>query len=181
MELCKPMTVAAVSLIAAACSTQQPTSPPPELPEAGPDGEYQVRLPQPPPPEQATIHLELGAELDSCRIDAPKFFFDGTEPRPQDHARIKALADCLNHERFQDTHVLLVGQTDPRGSDDYNRQLGLERARSIEQHLIDAGVADERIEVQSTGESTAKGDQELYSYGYDRRVDVVQIGLVVRP
>lgn len=166
---------------ATSCATTQPSAPPPELPEAGPDGQYQVQAPQPPPVAPRFVHFELGADFSSCNIEAPKFFYDGTEPRPQDEAQLRALVDCLNTEHFEDTYVLLVGKADPRGPNEYNQELAAERAETIKQYLVDAGVAAERIGTQSAGESAAVGDQNQYSYGFDRRVDVVQIGLVVRP
>lgn len=181
-------TIAAVlaSLSLAACASQKAASdpsnsPPPELPEAGSDGEYEVRLPEPPPPEDRFIGLELGADLEYCNVESPKFFYDTAQPRPQDQDQIDALAECLNSERFKDTAVLLVGRADPRGSDSYNEELGQERAERIRNSLIQGGVDENRIAIDSRGEAEAKGDSDTHAYGFDRRVDVVQIGLVVEP
>ncbi len=164
-----------------ACASQSPSSPPPQLPEAGPDGEYHVTLPQPPPAEPRYIGMELENDLQGCAIEAPKFFYDGTETRPQDAARLRALADCLNRNEYADSQVLLVGKADPRGSDAYNQELGRARAEDIKRLLVEDGVDADRIAIQSAGEEAAVGDSEAYSYGYDRRVDIVQIGLVARP
>jgi peptidoglycan-associated lipoprotein len=172
---------AALCAGAIACSTQAPSSPPPELPDPGPDGTYERTLPQPPPFESRYIGLQLGAELDSCRVEAPKFFFDGTEPRPQDQSRVRALADCLNLEKFADTQVMLVGHADPRGTEQYNKGLSMDRAETVRQKLIDNGVNRDRIQLKAAGEEDAKGDQPNFSYGYDRRVDVIQIGLFMHP
>ncbi len=167
--------------VLSACASQQPASPPPQLPDAGPDAEYQVVLPQPPPAESRYIGLELENDLQGCAVEAPKFFYDGTRPRPQDEPKLEALADCLNRSQYEKSQILLIGKADPRGPDDYNEELGKERAEAIKKLLVERGVDAERITISSAGEEVAVGDTEAYSYGYDRRVDVIQIGLVARP
>jgi outer membrane protein OmpA-like peptidoglycan-associated protein len=66
-----------------------------------------------------------------------------------------------------------VGRADARGSNAYNVDLGRRRAESIKKALVDAGVDEERIVISSEGKAGAVGsDSGMYSYGYDRRVDV---------
>jgi outer membrane protein OmpA-like peptidoglycan-associated protein len=59
-------------------------------------------------------------------------------------------------------------------------ELGKKRAEQIKAHLVDAGIAADRIQIQSQGERDSKGHLPEYAYGYDRRVDVV-VGTVHAP
>jgi len=48
--------------------------------------------------------------------------------------------------------VLVQGYTDQQGSSSYNMKLGMKRAESVKQELIDAGVAEHQIKAVSLGE-----------------------------
>ncbi|MCT4624873.1 MAG: OmpA family protein, partial [Schleiferiaceae bacterium] len=49
--------------------------------------------------------------------------------------------------------VLLTGHTDDEGSDEYNTELGMERAMAFKRSLVKRGVAEDRIIVESKGRS----------------------------
>ena len=48
--------------------------------------------------------------------------------------------------------ILVQGYTDQQGSSSYNMKLGMKRAESVKQELIDAGVAEHQIKAVSLGE-----------------------------
>jgi outer membrane protein OmpA-like peptidoglycan-associated protein len=79
----------------------------------------------------------------------------------------------------------VAGYADPRGSDEYNRDLSLRRAQGVAAALMSAGVPRERILIEAHGksESTSARD-DLDAYALDRRVTVrlelVQPGQVAR-
>jgi outer membrane protein OmpA-like peptidoglycan-associated protein len=108
-------------------------------------------------------------------VDDPHFFYDETRVRPQAVAELERLAACLTSEPFGEVDLKLIGRTDPRGGDAYNERLGKERANRVKKMLVDYGVSAGRTELQSEGESEARGDTPAASYGYDRRVDIVQL------
>jgi peptidoglycan-associated lipoprotein len=56
----------------------------------------------------------------------------------------------------------IVGNTDDRGSEEYNLALGQRRAASARRYLLDQGIAEDRIETTSYGESrpVAQGNDE---------------------
>lgn len=67
--------------------------------------------------------------------------------------------------------VELVGHTDPRGDDEYNRQLGRSRADSVRDFLQSKGVAEDKLVMRSMGEhATAQDDPSAWPL--DRRVDI---------
>ncbi len=176
----RQMTLVGCGLTFALAIGCHPAPPPaqtasPEL--ATPSDEYEVQLPEPATRETRLLHLAIGQEVDkTCDLEEPHFFYDDAEPRPQAHPEVKKLARCLNAEPYADLTVLLVGRADPRGTDEYNFELGKRRATQVKELLVEHGVDRGRIVVSSAGESQAKGEDDAYSYGYDRRVDVVQVG-----
>lgn len=152
------------------------------LPDPGPSQEYTVQWPDQGRGLDRYIRLTLDTDItDACRLAKPHFQFDSDEPLPQDQFMLKALAECLNQPVVQKLSIRLVGRADPRGNTAYNTELGQRRAERVKEILIANGVAAERLVTGSRGDKEAMGDKGLYSYGYDRRVDIVLVGLVRRP
>ncbi len=125
------------------------------------------------------VKIELGPDaLARCRNVSPKFAFDRSQTYVDSEDELEALASCLNHPSMQDQTILLVGRADPRGSVIYNDRLALERAENIEDYLVRHGVDAARIELSSEGKSQATTEARPdFSYGYDRRVDVIVRGV----
>ncbi len=61
-----------------------------------------------------------------------------------------------------DVTVTVIGHTDAKGSEDYNRQLSIRRAESVYRYLVNRGVKPERLNVEGKGESSpvAENDSE---------------------
>lgn len=166
----------ALALLLAACAggNQNVETTSANLPPPNAQGEYAVDWPELGRGEARFITIQLGPDsYEYCRDVSPKFAFDKAVTYVQDRAQLAAFARCMNKAGMESRKVLLVGRADPRGSDAYNMELGKKRAEQIKAHLVDAGVAADRIQIQSQGEREAKGQLPEYSYGYDRRVDVV--------
>ena len=65
-------------------------------------------------------------------------------------AQLSSQADLL--KQHQDFGVLIQGYTDQQGSATYNKKLGLKRADQVKQELLNAGVAEQQMQVVSLGE-----------------------------
>jgi outer membrane protein OmpA-like peptidoglycan-associated protein len=63
---------------------------------------------------------------------------------------LRQLAAELKHSSGS---LLVEGFTDPKGSREANYKLGLKRAHTVKNYLIQHGVASSRIEVKSVGET----------------------------
>ena len=123
------------------------------------------------------IRIDLGPDsFRECQKLSPKFPFDSAITLAQDREQIVALTSCLNAPSMRERSILLIGRADPRGTGEYNLDLGMKRAKTIQQLLVENGIAPNRIEISSEGEEGAVGALPAYSYGYDRRVDVVVKG-----
>jgi len=102
------------------------------------------------------------------------FDFDSSEIKPEYNEMIAAHARYL----VANTHirVRLEGNTDERGSREYNIGLGERRAQAVRQALMLQGVADAQITTVSYGEErpAVTGHTEA-AWAKDRRVDIVYL------
>jgi len=69
------------------------------------------------------------------------------ESKPTLDAAVKVLTD------YEDLRVEISGHTDDRGKDDKNLKLSADRAASVKQYMVEAGVAEGRIETRGAGEA----------------------------
>jgi len=90
-----------------------------------------------------------------------------------------------DHERLLEEHarkltasrkakLRIEGHADERGSDNYNKQLGMKRAESVKQALTQRGVAPKQLKLLSLGKSRpkVKGHDEA-SWAENRRADLI--------
>jgi outer membrane protein OmpA-like peptidoglycan-associated protein len=99
------------------------------------------------------------------------FVTNSSELQPAAKANIEKLSRILN--KYQDTNILIEGDTDNEGTEEYNRKLSDRRAQSVADYQKGQGVAGSRISTVGLGEShpvasneTAAGRQQ------NRRVEV---------
>jgi peptidoglycan-associated lipoprotein len=70
--------------------------------------------------------------------------------------------------------LIVEGNCDERGSDEYNRALGERRALSVKEYLTSAGVSPDRIKTISYGEERPAGKGSTpEAYMKNRRADLV--------
>ena len=99
------------------------------------------------------------------------FEFDKANLSAQDRALIEAHAQYLREH--PDTKVRVEGNTDERGSKEYNLALGQRRAETVTKVMQLLGVKDQRVEAVSYGEEKprAQGHDEQ-SWAQNRRSDI---------
>ena len=82
---------------------------------------------------------------------APVYFgFDASNLAPAELAKIEAVAQHLKDNA--DRVVIVEGNCDERGSNEYNLSLGDQRAISIRDYIATLGVAAGRMQTKSYGE-----------------------------
>jgi peptidoglycan-associated lipoprotein len=103
------------------------------------------------------------------------FEYDSDAIQPEDQELITAHATYLNDHPQQ--MVTLEGNTDERGSPEYNIGLGDRRAQSVKRAFELQGVPAQQITVVSYGEEkpAAEGHSEA-AYRLNRRVEIVYVG-----
>ncbi len=84
------------------------------------------------------------------KLDAIYFDFDKYDLRPESRATLKKNADWLT--RNPDRKVVIEGNCDERGTNEYNMALGQRRAEAAAKYLNTLGVSAGRISTISYGE-----------------------------
>lgn len=99
------------------------------------------------------------------------FAYDSADIAANDKPAVIAQAHYLAANPSK--HVLLAGNTDSRGSPEYNIDLGWRRAQAVEDLMLLNGVSKSQIQLVSYGEEkpVAFGDTED-AYQQNRRVDL---------
>jgi peptidoglycan-associated lipoprotein len=100
------------------------------------------------------------------------FAFDSYSVRDDDQPLLQQHAQYL--KTHPQRHVLIQGNTDERGTSEYNLALGQKRAESVRRALSLLGVSDSQMESVSLGKEkpVATGHDED-SYAQNRRADIV--------
>jgi len=76
-------------------------------------------------------------------------------------------------DRYKQVRIMLEGNTDERGTDEYNMGLGENRARAVKKYLAGFGLPDNRFEIVSYGK-TRPVDPNCTTeqcHGLNRRVE----------
>ena len=102
------------------------------------------------------------------------FDFDSSDIRKDQAPRIEVNAGFIKSNK--DYEIRIEGNTDPRGTNEYNMALGERRALSAKKYLVNLGVNEEKLSTVSYGEEKLllHGNDEL-SWAQDRRADFVVI------
>ncbi|MDD4880215.1 MAG: OmpA family protein [Gallionellaceae bacterium] len=113
---------------------------------------------------------DLTAHLRSER----SFYFDldKSDLKADYDPVLKAHASYL--AEHPEARVRIEGHADERGSLDYNRRLGLKRAKIVRAELLERGAPDAQVDVKSYGKTKPKlkgHDEE--SWAENRRADVI--------
>ncbi len=99
------------------------------------------------------LKFDLDPNYTRCTdVDfAPVYFaFDASNLKDSELAKIEAVAQ---HLQANPTRVVMVeGNCDERGSNEYNITLGELRAGSVRDYLLRLGIAAERVQTKSFGE-----------------------------
>ena len=126
---------------------------------------------------------EMRADLKGARIErigegikitfdsGLLFDWDKSDLRSQAKTNIESLAKILN--KYPDTDILIEGDTDNSGSEEYNLKLSERRAQSVANYLMGRGVPGSRISMVGLGETNpiASNDTD-YGRQQNRRVEV---------
>lgn len=108
-----------------------------------------------------------------CTLTPIYFSYDSNDLGLEARDALSRVAGCLKARGSGgDTRTVLVGMTDPRGTEEYNLALGDRRARSAMSYLASLGVDTGAIDARSLGEEQATGRDET-GWARDRRVEVV--------
>jgi peptidoglycan-associated lipoprotein len=168
----KAVTVVSLALIAlAGCGHDNPPPKVDTVPTATPPTVTSAK-----PVQQKDPEVNLSKEImDVCNITVPdrqpKFDFDSSNLSSSEKEILDQVAKCLTSGPLKGRTVQLVGRADPRGEQEYNMELGENRAHSVKRYLGGQGVDEKRMTLTSRGALDATGTDEP-GWQKDRRVDI---------
>ena len=153
------------------CHPHEPTAPaaglqPPVDPPKQPDlGHYPARV------SSEVLSMYWGDQIMTvCKGPSPFFEFDSSKVGADDRPTMQLLADCMKSGPLAGKNIELVGRTDPRGTAEYNEQLGKDRAERVKAYLVSQGIEDARITTTSLGKTDASPMPK--DWPGDRRVEI---------
>jgi peptidoglycan-associated lipoprotein len=109
--------------------------------------------PPPPPPAPAPVVVPPPAAVPPGmpdKLEAIYFDFDKYVIKPEGRDALKRNADWL--QQNPGAKVVVEGNCDERGTNEYNTALGQRRADAAAKYLVDLGIAKDRIGTVSYGE-----------------------------
>lgn len=121
--------------------------------------------------EEERYRIILGEGIGSmCSGPSPYFDYNKGKAQADSNPTMQNLADCMKDGPLAGKSIILVGHTDPRGSDAFNDRLGAKRAQDVKNYLVDHGIVADRIAVETAGKRTASDDPK--DWATDRRVEI---------
>lgn len=103
------------------------------------------------------------------------FALDRYDVSEQYRALVNAHAKFLVENR--QFKILIQGNTDERGSREYNLSLGQKRADGVKQMMVLLGVREDQIESVSLGEEKPKAEgSNEEAWAENRRADILYVG-----
>ncbi|MFO7987268.1 MAG: OmpA family protein [Desulfatiglandaceae bacterium] len=94
-------------------------------------------------------------DMDGCWvIHEPLFDFDKSKIKPRYYSVLDDVVKVLKQN--PSVRIVIEGHTDNIGTKKYNQKLSEERARAVEQYLIQKGITEERLKTVGYGSSRPK-------------------------
>jgi outer membrane protein OmpA-like peptidoglycan-associated protein len=138
------------------------------------DADIEATTVDKPPADAGVSRVYIDEKIiEACGLTLPQAFFEfeSTNLDADDQHELAAVAECLDTGALQNTTVGVVGHADPRGTEEFNDALGMERAKSVADYLKRHGVESDRLQLGSAGEEMASADPA--DWPANRRVDVI--------
>lgn len=130
-------------------------------------GDTETMMQVDPRPGQPALVFRIDRLDHMCDDIRVYFDTDSAELGPRTRAALDTLADCYDSTQLRSIDV--IGHADPRGTDAYNDDLAMRRARAVAAYLRDRGVTEPEMDVISRGERAARW---RFYWPDDRRVEV---------
>lgn len=101
-----------------------------------------------------TIDFMLASVTKPNMVENIFYDFDKATLRPESRTALDQLAQMLRDN--PNITVEMASHTDRKGTDDYNVNLSLRRAKSVVDYLVESGINPDRLQAQGYGESRPK-------------------------
>ncbi len=115
------------------------------------------------PAKPASINMQINFEFNSDRISGSS------------EQTMANLAAALSSAQLENRKFTVIGHTDAKGSDAYNKALSDRRAAAVRRYLINNGVSAARLRAVGKGESQLLNADEPEA-AENRRVEILATG-----
>ncbi|AUH52954.1 peptidoglycan-associated lipoprotein [Chromobacterium sp. ATCC 53434] len=161
----------AVATLLAACASTKPA----EAPAAPVTPAPQSQAPVTAPSTEGNVAMDPLNDPNSPLAKRSVYFaFDSSAVDGEGKAVVANHSDYL---KGHDKKVIIQGNTDSRGSREYNLALGQRRAESVKHAMEVLGVKDSQLEAVSFGKEKPKASGSSDTdYAENRRADIVYQG-----
>jgi len=95
---------------------------------------------------------EIAVNDDDMQASKYLFYFEGVKVLDEPKNKLKEMLDLLRNSKTL-PYVKIIGHTDKKGTDAYNKALGLKRARIIRNIIVNEQIPVLKIDVESYGEA----------------------------
>ncbi|MGD2035251.1 MAG: OmpA family protein [Bacteroidales bacterium] len=127
-------------------------------------------------------HEDVPVKTKTVAISPVFFAFDESRISTKSIGELKKLSNVLNDH--SGLSIVLLGYTDPIGSEEYNLKLAGKRAKAVMDFLTEQGIDAERLETIAKGEAdfiavntNPDGSDNSKGRKYNRRVEFEIIGI----
>lgn len=148
--------------------------------QSSPEEQAQQELLAPTQPRADEV-LVTAVQVDpalasACNITEARAFFEFDSANVREPAKVvlQEVADCLNTGSLKGRRVSVVGHANPRGTDQYNMQLGKSRAESVSEYLTTHGMDKAKVNTASMGERGSTATDER-GFALERKVEIVLV------
>lgn len=127
---------------------------------------------EPPQPNPDTFYKGMKMDRAALAANTIHFAYDSAAIKKAEQANLQAVAQALSAD--SSTKLLIEGNCDERGTEEYNRALGERRADAARNALVKLGISGDRIMTKSYGKDNpvATGHDDA-SRAQNRRDDFV--------
>ena len=124
-------------------------------------------------PAKGTTEAATAADLQA-ELQKVYFNFDSADLSEESRSTLTSNAEYLSKQ--SGLKVRIEGNSDERGSDDYNMALGERRAKAAKDYLVNLGIASDRLSTISYGEEKpADPGHDEEAWAKNRRAEFVII------
>ncbi len=99
--------------------------------------------------------------------------------RPRGEGILDLTATCMRDGSLKDRGVTIIGRTDPSGGNEYNQELGMERASAARDYLTGRGVASSSLMVKFA-RRRERNRHRIELLQLDRRVEIAESAAMAR-
>ncbi len=132
------------------------------------------------PPNDPNGHAGWNHNIDILKSDTVYFEFDSAVVKDSEKSKVSAVADYLKANPT--AAVLVEGNCDERGTEEYNRSLGERRALAVREILVGMGIAATTVDTISNGkDKPADPGHDEAAWKMNRRDDFIVLTPPAKP